>query len=119
MANTEKKTKDQPHLTFEELCYLFLRHNQENNITQQWSDQKAIKAVIVFKSSNWPDRNYTLEQRSYLIQSDEKYFIPEMGGNSIFANCLDCTDQVVRLDWYMFDNGNHNWVIDYCYIKED
>lgn len=119
MANTKKKTKDLPHLTFGELCDIFYKHNQENNITSQWEDKKAIQAVIVFKSSNWPDKKFTLEQRSYLIRSDDKYFVPGMGGNSIFASCLDGTDQGVRLDWYMFHNAPHNWVVDYCYIKEN
>ena len=119
MANDIKKTKDLHHLTFGELCDIFHKHNQENNITRQWEDKKAIRAVIVFKSSNWPDKEYTLEQRSYLIRSDEKYFIPEMGGNSIFSNCLDGIDQGVRLDWYMFNNHPHNWAVEYCYIKEN
>ena len=119
MANTIKKTKDIPHLTFGELCELFYKHKRENNNTRQWEDKKVIRAVIVFKSSNWPDKEYTLEQRSYLIRSDENYFISEMGGNSLFANCLDGIDQGLRLDWYMFNNHPHNWVVDYCYIKED
>ena len=119
MANTIKKTKDIPHFTFGELCELFYKHNRENHITRQWGDYRAIQAVIVFKSSNWPDRNFTLEQRSYLVRSDEKYFIPSIIGNSLYSNCLDGIDRGVRLDLYMFNNDPHNWIVDYCYIKED
>lgn len=43
-----------------------------------------------------------------------------MGGRSIFAYCLDVTsDQGVRLDWYMADEGNNGgWKVEECYILE-
>ena len=42
-----------------------------------------------------------------------------MGGYSIFACCLDGTDQGVRLDWYMEEEGNPDgWKVENCYILE-
>lgn len=43
-----------------------------------------------------------------------------MGGYSIFAYCLDKTsDQGVRLDWYMAEEGNlDGWRVEDCYILE-
>jgi hypothetical protein len=68
----------------------------------------------VFKNESWPQRkeDYPLESRSYEFRSDEKYFLPEMGGNSIFATSLDGSDRNVRLDHYL-----HMWKVDYCYLK--
>ena len=68
---------------------------------------------MVFKAENWPDKDYSEESRSYAFSSDNKYFVPGMGGNSIYASSLDGTDSGVRLDWYLGE-----WKIDYCYIKE-
>ena len=42
-----------------------------------------------------------------------------MGGYSIFGNCLDGTDQGVRLDWYMAEERDINgWKVEDCYILE-
>ena len=49
-----------------------------------------------------------------MFRSDNKYFVSNMGGNSIFADSLDGADVGVRLDWYLND-----WKIEYCYILED
>lgn len=98
-------------MTFEEVCDRFEKHNQKNNVTHQFSDRDRLEAVIVFKSENWPDKNYSLESRSYKFVSDNKYFISGLGGNSIFADSLDKSDLGVRLDWQL-----GHWEIDYCYI---
>lgn len=65
----------------------------------------------MYKQENW-EKPYTEEQRSYEVISSNKYFMPNMLGSSIFGNCLDGTDQGVRLDWY-------NWEVDYCYLLEE
>ena len=103
-------------ITFTELCEKFYKHNEENGVTSQFADKKALVGVVVFKQESWPDakEEYALESRSYALSSDNKFFVPGMGGNSIYADCLDGTDRGVRLDWYLRD-----WKIDYCYIKED
>ena len=100
------------HITFGELCSIFYKHNEEFNVTSQFEDREhRLTGVVVFKSENWPDKDFSLESRSYKIVSDNKYFISGMGGNSIFADCLDGSESI-RLDWYL-----GSWEIDYCYIE--
>ena len=100
-------------ITFEEVYARFVKHNEENGVTNQFSDTyDRLEAVVVFSSDNWPDKNYSLESRSYRFVSDNKYFISGMGGNSIFADSLDKSDLGLRLDWYL-----NEWKIDYCYIE--
>jgi len=100
-------------MTYKELRNKIDEHNKENNIVSQYSDDNPLNCVIVFKNESWPERkaDYPLEARSYQFRSDEKHFLPEMGGNSIFAETIDGSDHC-RLDWYLYD-----WVIDYCYIQ--
>ena len=89
-------------------------HNMDHSIKSQYSDPNPLNCVIVFKNESWPTReeDYSLESRSYEFRSDEKYFLPEMGGNSIFATSLDKSDVNVRLDHYL-----GKWKVDYCYIR--
>ena len=90
------------------------KHNAERSIKSQYSDLEPLRCVVVFKNESWPQRkeDYSLESRSYEFRSDEKYFLPEMGGNSIFADSLDGSDEGVRLDRYL-----PVWKVDYCYVK--
>lgn len=101
-------------MTFEQVYERFVKHNEKNGVESQFSDSSSNRlfGVVVFKSENWPDSNYSLESRSYRFASDNKFFVSGLGGNSIFADCLDKTDAGVRLDYYL-----NNWKIDYCYIE--
>lgn len=110
MANKGKVEK----LTLQRLIDAIREHNMDHSIKSQWSDPNPLSCVIVFKNESWPNRSkdYSLESRSYEFRSDEKYFLPEMGGNSIFADSLDGTDRNVRLDHYL-----HLWKVDYCYVR--
>lgn len=101
-------------LTFDELCERFVKHNQESKVTSQYSDTKSnrLVGVVVFKSENWPDKDYSLDARSYQFVSDNKYFLSGLCGGSIFADCLDGSEEGVRLDYYL-----GSWDIDYCYIE--
>lgn len=102
-------------LTLEQLFKAISEHNEKHNVTQQFKDEHALTCVIVFSQSNWPEKTFSEESRSYAFRSDNKYFIPEMRGNSIFAESLDKSDKGIRLDWYL-----REWKhIEYCYIKED
>ena len=71
------------------------------------------EAVVVFKESSF-EKPFTELERSYQISSDAKYFDANMGGSSLFGNCLDGKDLGVRLDLYMYEG----WKIDFCYITE-
>jgi hypothetical protein len=71
------------------------------------------EAVVVFTEDSFK-KPYTELERSYKISSGDKYFDGNMGGNSLFGNCLDGTDLGVRLDIYIYEG----WKVDYCYITE-
>ena len=98
-------------LTWEEFVNIMYQHNMENNITTKGQDNHPIIGIVVYKQENFK-RQYSEKERSYLVSSDNKKFIPGQIGQSIFADCLDAKDTGVRLDWY-------NWKVDYCYILED
>ena len=104
-------------ITYPELKKAFCDFNEQHNITTKGTD-KAIKGVIVFKSENWPDVDYSLEARSYEVSSCNKAYIPGQLGYSIYGSALDGTDQGVRLEQYMeYEYGY--WKVDYCYLLEE
>lgn len=73
--------------------------------------------VIVFKQLDSWKREFTEEERSYVVSGTNKWFKPWMGGCSLFGTNLTKDDCGVRLDWYMRDPENP-WKIDYCYLYE-
>ena len=99
-------------MTFYELKDIISEHNKEYGIKQQYSDKNPLNCVVVFKNSNF-NVEYSLEERSYRFRSDEKFFLPEMLGRSIFAHSIEGDDNI-RLDWYL-----NEWDIDYCYVEEN
>ena len=98
-------------ISFEQMCAIFRKHNEDNHITYGGSNENYLVGVIVYKPSNWPDKNYSLESRSYRVTSDNKYFFSGMGGSSLYGGNLDGTDKFVRLDYQC-------WEVDYCYLTE-
>ena len=86
---------------------------------KQNSPRKDLTAHITFTADSFVNP-YSLLSRTYRFSSDNKAFWPNMGGYSIFAYCLDKTsDQGVRLDWYMAEEGNAGgWKVEDCYILE-
>ena len=83
------------------------------------SPREDLTAHIVFTEDSFA-KPYSLLSRTYRFSSDNKAFWPNMGDYSIFAYCLDkASDQGVRLDWYMAEEGNANgWMVQDCYILE-
>lgn len=82
------------------------------------SPRDDLTAHIIFTEDSYV-KKYPLLSRTYRVSSDNKAFRPNMGGYSIFACCLDGTDQGVRLDWYMAEEGNPSgWKAENCYILE-
>lgn len=92
-------------LTFEELCDKL--ENDEN-----------LNGVIVFKQNRSWKEEYSLEERSYVVSGNNKYFKPYALGCSLFGTNLTGTDYGVRLDWYMKDDENP-WIVDYCYVLKE
>jgi hypothetical protein len=85
-------------------------------IVSLWDLQKTDvwkEAVVVFTESSF-EKPFTELERSYKISSGDKYFDGNMGGNSLYGNCLDGKDLGVRLDIYIYEG----WKVDYCYITE-
>lgn len=99
-------------MTYSELKGIF----QELKRTSPRDD---LTAHIIFTEDSFATQ-YPLLSRTYRFDSDNKAFWPNMGGYSIFAYCLDKTsDQGVRLDWYMEEEGNPGgWKVEDCYILE-
>ena len=82
------------------------------------SPREDMTAHIIFTEDSFEEA-YSLLCRTYTFTSDNKAFWSKLGGYSIFASCLDGTDQRVRLDWYMEEEGNKNgWKVQECYILE-
>lgn len=104
-------------LTWQEATDYLRQHNKEHGVKSKGNDESAHIVVVITEDSF--DRKYPLESRSYVVSSDNKAFIPGMGGYSIYAGSLDGTDPCVRLERYLEEEGNKNgWKIDYCYIKD-
>ena len=83
------------------------------------SPRDDLTAHIIFTEDSFATQ-YPLLSCTYRFNSDNKGFRPRMFSNSIFACCLDKTsDQGVRLDWYMAEEGNPGgWKVEDCYILE-
>ena len=83
------------------------------------SPTEDLTAHVTFTADSFT-KEYSLLSRTYSFSSDNKAFRPNMGGYSIFGYCLDTTtDQGVRLDWYMAEEGNAaGWKVEDCYILE-
>lgn len=102
-------------ITWSELEKAMWKFNEEHGYTTK-GNKERLEGVVVFKEESW-DKPYTEEQRSYRLSSDNKAFLPNQLGNSIFGDCLDEKDLGVRLDWYMHDKDKP-WKVDYCYLLE-
>lgn len=77
-----------------------------------------LTAHIVFSEESFTEP-YSQLSRTYRVSSNNKAYIQRMSSNSIFGYCLDGTDQGVRLDWFIADEGNKDgWIISDCYILE-
>lgn len=73
------------------------------------------RVVFTEDSFNVP---YSLESRTYEFSSDNKVFLPNAHGYSIWANAVDGSDNGVRIEQYMRDEyaKDDGWKVDYCYI---
>lgn len=100
-------------LTWEQLVAIFMLYNSFKNNTEGKfngdNEKKPLHGVVVFKSSNWPDKNYSLESRSYQCTSNNKVFKDWCIGSSCFCSSLDGTDLHV-------DIVKYDWEVDYCYL---
>lgn len=98
-------------LSYNEMKTLFRKSEKEG---------KHITGYVVFTEDSF-DKPYSLDERTYVVSSDNKAFIEGMGGYSIFASSLDGSDLCVRIEKYMSaeQGGKNGWKVERCYIKDD
>ena len=94
----------------------FDKHNADYNITSQYDDpdNRLYGAVVIANGPYWK-KEYPLDSRTYIFSSDNKEFIGNMLGSSVFAYSKDKSDQGVRLDYYLRDKDNP-WIIEDSYF---
>lgn len=94
-----------------------------NELEEYLQNNEKGKGVIVFKQGKDWKREFSEEERSYVVHGDNKWFKPYCIGCSLFGTNLTKTDCGVRLDLYMRalpeDGIGERWIVDYCYILED
>ena len=109
LRSADKRTE----MTYGQLTSAF--YNQESKM----EDKHLLGHVIVSQDSF--TRPYSEATRTYIISSNNKAFIPGMGGYSIYARSIDGTDPMVRLERYMAaeHGGKDGWKIERCYFKNN
>ena len=77
-----------------------------------------LQGYVVITEDSFSE-SYSEVARTYVVSSNNKAFIPGMGGYSIYASSLDGTDPMVRLEGYLRDErgGENGWKIERCYMK--
>ena len=88
----------------------FREHNRKHKYIYGYSNGVELTAVIVYKQSNFT-KEYSEKSRSYRVSNfGGKAFFDGLIGNSIYGDCLDGSEQGVRLDCY-------DWDIEKCYFE--
>jgi len=102
-------------ITYAELAAAFREHERTRN--PKTGDH--LHGAIVFTEDSFT-APYSLEARTYLLSSNNKAYIPHMGGYSIYASAADGSDPMVRLEGYMAEErgGPDGWKVDYCYLTK-
>ena len=79
-----------------------------------------LSGYVVFTEDSFEEK-YPVEARTYAISSENKAFMPNMGGYSIYGRSLDGSDPCVRLEQYMAAEmgGKDGWKIERCYMQEE
>lgn len=100
-----------------EMTYTELRE-AFNNHEQVYPDDH-LTGYILFSQDSFT-APYSEASRTYVVSSNNKAFIPGMGGYSIYGSSLDGSDLCVRLDRYMAieHGGADGWKIEKCYLIE-
>ena len=100
-------------LTYGELAKIFRDHESGH-------PKKHLTGAIVFTEGSF-EKDYSKESRTYIVSSENKAFMPNMGGYSIFGSALDGSDNNVRLEQFMAaeKGGKNGWKVDYCYLIEE
>lgn len=125
-------------LTWKQVCDTIYKYHKDNDIhyTSDRKDFPILRFRVVFDpfASNWPKyeskwdyendkptriddlskpKTYTEESCTYEFDDCQKYWFGDIGGNSLFACCINKNESDymgIRLDYYLGD-----WKILYCY----
>lgn len=99
-------------MTYSELCAAF--REQESKKTD-----RHLLGHILFSEDSFA-KPYSEAERTYIVSSNNKAFIPGMGGYSIYGSSLDGSDSCVRLEGYMAAErgGSKGWKIERCHLVE-
>lgn len=100
-------------MTYQELKEYFCHHESTSPIPH-------LSSYITFSSFGPTEtRTFSNRSRTYVVSSDNKAYLPNMGGYSIFGIALDDSDNGgVRLDHYMQEErgGEDGWAVEDCCI---
>ena len=100
-------------MTYNEMKKYLREFNKTHDFTKE-----SINGYVVITQDSF-NAEYTEEERTYEVSSDNKAFIPGMLGYSIYGNCLDGKDRGVRMDNYLEEEHNGGgWKVERCYIKD-
>lgn len=82
------------------------------------AEHKRVEAFVTFTPDSFTGKKYNQVERTYLFTSDNKAFIANASGYSIFGDCMDGKDNGIRLERYMADEkgGSDGWKIENCGI---
>ena len=114
---------DGVHISYYELAQKFHDHNVSNKISCKGTDKHPIYGVIVFDRCNYEKSDISLENRSWRISSDNKAYIPDQLGYSVFGENLK------NKDWCRFNSladaikdqhgdQHGDLIVEYCYLEE-
>ena len=106
-----KKEEENKILSYREITGMFYDYNCHTE------NPETLYGAVVIASESF-DKEYPLEDNTYIISSESKAFKPNMLGYSIYANNITGTDNGVRLDNYLKEEkaGKNGWIVDKCFI---
>lgn len=105
------------HMTWYEAKKYLTEYNRKYNVETKGRTEKTCKMVAVISEDSF-EKEYSLEERSYIFTNDNKAFIDGMGGYSIFSYSMDGSDIGVRLELYV-EGAKPSWKVEYCYILSE
>ena len=89
-----------------------------SDLTKYLSEHHDKFGVIVFKQNPIWNKEFSELSRSYRVSGNCNFFQSGMISNAIIGDCLDNSEDGIRLDWYMAcDKPEERWEVDYCYIE--
>lgn len=105
-------------LTYDEATRYLIDFNKKHG-TSKICEVVAVITEESFTKLYKDIENMTLETRSFGFTNNNKAFIEDAGGYSIFAGNLDKTEPMIRLDLVLVEETglNNGLEVEYCYIK--